>query len=191
MTLTNRRVTIAVACIALLVMQLIQTYHTDLFMRRELINQGEWWRLLTGHLVHLDWMHFLLNLGTLVVTILLLSVFNRLDILSVVTLWSALLISTGLLVTTNNEWYAGYSGISYALLTAGALTSYRDRISQIVIAFLLIKFFIELSGTKWIGAILIEVEAVVESHWLGMLAGVLAVWPILKFPRTEERKIAR
>ena len=88
---------------------------------REAIDAGQWWRLLTAHLVHLDARHLLLNLfGLLLIVEMVCQTMTALDLTSVL-LISAIGVS-GLLwnLQSSLQWYAGLSGVLYGLWAAGA-----------------------------------------------------------------------
>ena len=88
---------------------------------REAINAGQWWRLLTAHLVHLDARHLLLNVfGLLLIVEMLCQTMAALDLISLL-LTGGIGVS-GLLwyLQASLQWYAGLSGVLYSLWAAGA-----------------------------------------------------------------------
>jgi rhomboid family GlyGly-CTERM serine protease len=93
---------------------------------REAVLAGQVWRLLTGNLVHLGWIHFLLNIGTLLIFWLLygrdLSTRSlvRIYVLSCMGTCSGLLLFNRMII-----WYAGLSGCLYGLLIYGGLRTFR------------------------------------------------------------------
>lgn len=88
---------------------------------------GEWWRLLSGHFVHLGWMHLGMNLAGLWI---LAFVFERVEepligFISIIIL--ALGISLGLMIFSSNiGWYVGFSGVLHGLIVLGALASFHN-----------------------------------------------------------------
>lgn len=91
------------------------------YQRVEII-AGQWWRLATGHLVHLGWAHLWMNIGGLLLVWLLVG-----RALSLVQ-WGGLLafcmlgISLGLLWWLPQlDWYVGLSGVLHGMLLAAAL----------------------------------------------------------------------
>lgn len=89
---------------------------------RGALEAGQWWRLVTGHLVHLGTGHLVLNLAALATIRLLVD-----DLLSAAewigtALAAALVIDAGLyFIGSDIEWYVGLSGVLHGLLAAGAL----------------------------------------------------------------------
>lgn len=89
------------------------------------------WRLLTGHLAHINWPHALINGAALVIVARLFAPDLGARRLMVVLLASGLLISLGLAwLAPGIAWYRGLSGVLHALFFAGAakwLTTARPR----------------------------------------------------------------
>jgi rhomboid family GlyGly-CTERM serine protease len=119
MTLSSaERVAIVVAAIALL-LQAIGAVDA-LELRRALWMQQPW-RLLTGHLVHLNWLHALVNAAALFIVARLFA--RDLDATrqGVVMAISAIVIGIGLSTAYRGiDWYRGLSGVIHALFFAGA-----------------------------------------------------------------------
>ena len=93
---------------------------------RGAIEQGQWWRLFTCHLVHLNHWHMLLNLAGL-----LLCGYFFTDLLDRARFWSWLLfcgVLTGLalyFLDTGLQHYVGLSGILHGLLVYCLLQGWR------------------------------------------------------------------
>lgn len=83
---------------------------------------GEYWRLLTGHVVHLGWGHLWPNVLALLILGLLFGDVLRQRDWSLVGLASAAAIDLGLYVLDPSvEWYVGLSGVLHGFMAAGAL----------------------------------------------------------------------
>lgn len=82
---------------------------------------GEPWRLLSGHLVHLNWQHAAINTVALLIVARLFAHDLRADRQVFVLVLSGLVISVGLSwLNPGIAWYRGLSGVIHALFFAGA-----------------------------------------------------------------------
>jgi len=145
------------------------------------IFEGEIWRMLSGHTIHVSWQHLGVNLAGLVFCQFLFSLPAR-HLLGLA-FTAALVISSGLLLLTSYQYYLGLSGILHAWLIAGAifaLSSSRENtmrmISWAVIVLLLCKIGFEQFQTHTAGGAstmeqFIDAPIVTEAHWLGLVAG--------------------
>lgn len=140
------------------------------------IAAGEYWRLLTGHLVHLDAGHALMNaLGAVVVW----TVFRR-DLPWQVWAWVAaggvLGVDLGLWFGTDLDWYVGASGVLHAFAAAGILQSLwmGTLLPWIVAALGIAKLIYEqiFGAISWGPS---SSAVVTQAHLFGALAGVLVV----------------
>ncbi len=111
--------------ILLLVDQWIQA---DLLFLRDNIQQGEWWRIWTGNLVHTNYYHLGMNLAGFWIFIF---IFKDL-INSTQFLVSLLLLITGVgfglyYLSPQLMWYAGISGALYGLYIVGSAYALLDK----------------------------------------------------------------
>ena len=150
---------------------------------RELIAQGEWWRLWTASWVHLSPQHALGNgLGVLLLGYISgASLSNRLGLL--VLFWTVMLVGIGLYwFAPDLQRYVGLSGALHGLLLLAPFVSpfYRLRVALIFAVVITVKVIWEQSGhyddlfmSDWIQG---RVEA--RSHLWGLIAGIsaLLVW---------------
>ena len=94
------------------------------FLRYEhdLLRSGEWWRLFSGHFIHLSWAHISLNLaGFWLIAFLYGQKIKPIYLLTTILL-IALGISIGLLIFNPEvDWYVGLSGVLHGLIIIGAL----------------------------------------------------------------------
>lgn len=164
---------VVVLCLALL---LWPQALASLRWERQAIAHGEWWRLLSCHLVHLSPSHAGFNLlGLFVLFELLGEVLAWQDWLSLA-LVSALGLSLGLLLLSPSvEWYAGLSGLLHGLWAGAALSAWlrtRKRWWALVLLGLLLKL-------AWPVAVVVGLPVLTESHGYGALAGVL--WALMNW----------
>ena len=180
----------AVACILVATLILLLATGGDcardaLGLDREGLQAGQAWRLVSGHLVHLGWLHACLNLAGFVLIVL---AFWR-EFSAAHWLWiglaSALTIDAGLLlIDPPIEWYVGLSGILHGLVAAGAIGLYGDgrRIAAMtVIGAVTAKLAWEaVSGPMPYTAELVGGPVVVEAHLFGALGGAGAALALLR-----------
>ena len=147
--------------------------------QRNGILSGEWWRLFSGHIVHLGWSHLWLNLAGLALVWALVG-----QAFSVRNWWwligfCLLGISYGLLWWLPGlTWYVGLSGVLHGILLAGSLqlTLQGEREAALMVVIVFAKVAWEL----WQGPLPGSREAaggevVVHAHALGSLCGLIYV----------------
>ncbi|OED39288.1 rhombosortase [Chromatiales bacterium (ex Bugula neritina AB1)] len=152
------------------------------FSRAE-IDSGEWWRILTGNLVHLGYPHLFLNLAGLAIITLLLAHTMTGRQWFVTGLVSMLGVGIGLLLLDPQlSWYVGLSGALYGLLLGGAIAEYRNHkpISLLLVAYTVGKIVWEqLYGAVESSERISGGTVIVNAHMYGMVAGGLAVTAML------------
>lgn len=141
--------------------------------QRTAIAAGQWWRVLSAHIVHLDASHALLNgLGLVLMWALFARDFSPLRWLAIY-LVSSLAISFGLYVFDPQvEWYVGASGALHGVMAAGTLAHLRrrDLDGWILAAFIVAKLSYEqIAGSMpFAGA----VNTLVDAHLYGAIGGL-------------------
>lgn len=144
---------------------------------RDGLGNGELWRLVTGHFVHLGWSHLLLNLlGLALVCWLVGRAFSALRWLYIGIVVIAVIDAGFWFLYPELDWYVGLSGFEHGLLAAGLLVGIanRDREAIILALFVLAKLGWEqivgpLPGSESTsgGAV------IVDAHLYGALGGIL------------------
>jgi len=148
---------------------------------RDGIASGEWWRLASGHFVHLGWPHLAMNLAGLALVWLLVgrACGGRLwsGTLAIVTLGT----SAGLWwLSPQVGWYVGLSGLLHGLLAAGLVG--RLRAASVESGVLLAAIAAKLAAEQWWGPLPgSEASAggpvVVDAHLYGAIAGAIVALP--------------
>lgn len=145
---------------------------------RTAVLAGEWWRLASGHLVHLGIAHLLLNLAGLALIGWIFGPGLRARDWLWVFLLSIITIDAGfVLLEPRLAWYVGLSGILHGLLLGAAVL---DRgFSPALRLSLILCVFAKLAWEQWAGALPFTAEAaggpvVVDAHLYGALGGVVA-----------------
>jgi rhomboid family GlyGly-CTERM serine protease len=143
---------------------------------RTALAAGQWWRLITAHVVHLDLEHTLLNLLGLVMMWALFARDYRPRQWLVIVAAVVLAIDAGLWFwDTQIHWYVGASGALHGFMAAGTLAHLRrgDLDGWILAIFIVLKLGYE----QWSGALPFSdsgVPVVVNAHLYGALGGVIA-----------------
>lgn len=156
---------------------------------RSAILAGEWWRLLSGHLLHLGGPHLVMNLlGLGLVWMIVGSQFSALSWLLILVA-DALAISLGLLAF-NPElgWYVGLSGVLHGMLVSGCVAELRRgrHSGWLILALVAGKLAWEQLAGPLPGS---EASAggtvVVDAHLYGALGGLLlgALLPLRREPQ--------
>ncbi len=148
--------------------------------QRDALAQGEWWRLLTGHLVHLGPAHLAWDLAALVLIWRLFG--DRLDNgrWLLVTLTAMVGIDAGLWwLDPRLRWYLGLSGLLHGWFAAGGLAEWpRDRrYALVVLGLLAAKLGWEaLAGPLPGTAAAIGGAVVTQAHLYGALSVLPLAW---------------
>lgn len=168
---------LGLAILALVLLSLLgENGRLALRYEREAVLQGEYWRLLTGHLVHGSWLHLLMNgLGLGLVAAL----FDRdytLPAWLLIALFSVVAIDLGfVLYEPQLLWYVGLSGVLHGALAAGAVAWWRHE-SKLLALLLSVIFVGKLTWEQWRGALPLsgDLPVVVDAHLYGAIGGVIA-----------------
>jgi rhomboid family GlyGly-CTERM serine protease len=156
---------------------------------RAALAQGQWWRLATGHLVHLSWAHLWLNLAGLALIWVLFR--NALTTLGWIAALSGSMfgVSLGLLLLQPNlVTYVGLSGVLHGLMSAGATAAVRrgERAAIIMLVALGAKIgFESVHGAASATEALIGGRVVTAAHLYGAISGILVA---LAVPRRLVRQ---
>ena len=150
---------------------------TLLAYRRSDISDGQWWRLITGNLLHTNHWHLLMNIAGLLLVMLLHGGYYRWRMFLLLWLFCAGTISSMLyLFSPQIHSYVGLSGLLHAMLAMGAIKDIqlKQRSGILLLAGLLAKVLWE----QWQGpdpalAELINASVATDAHLYGVVAGVI------------------
>jgi len=149
---------------------------TALRYDRDALAHGQWWRLATAHLVHLDLRHALLNCAGLALMWALFARDYRPGQWLAILIGAACAIDAGLWFRDSGiMWYVGASGMLHGVMAAGTLAALRRRAPDgyVLAAFLLAKLLYEQTDgvLPFAGA---SLAVVVNAHLYGAAGGLAA-----------------
>ncbi len=157
---------------------LICTYYQELFIyQRQLLEQGQLWRLFSGHFVHLNDKHLILNLIAWIIIFFLglnyLLLLRWVVLLFILTLS----ISAGLYYFVPEIlYYGGLSGVLHGYF-AYILVEWiknKQRLAWIILLLLIAKTLIEnFSDIGSSTAEYLDLRVVTEVHLIGVVIGIL------------------
>ncbi len=158
---------------------------------RDLVEQGYVWLLFSGHFVHLNWSHWLLNMAGLLIVAFFFSGHASLKQWLLVILVSACVISAGIWWwQTDIRYYVGLSGVLHGLFLYGALCEIRFYpasgyvLVTVLIGKLLWEFFNgALPGSEEMAG----GRVLTEAHLLGAIGGI-SVWLVEWFIQFTTRR---
>jgi rhomboid family GlyGly-CTERM serine protease len=139
---------------------------------------GEWWRLITGHFVHLDTAHLAINVFVILAWLYLFDQRERLGTVVWTFLGYALWTSLGmLLLSPGLEWMLGASAITYALISGGAFRAALDGprpLGLMILGVLAIKLLAEQYwGLGSFFSHFVDYPIAYDTHVYGILVGIL------------------
>jgi rhomboid family GlyGly-CTERM serine protease len=142
---------------------------------RDGLHAGQWWRLLTGHVIHLGYEHAVLDIAALVLMwALFAGDYSPRQWLLVIGL-SVIGVDAGLwLLSSTTQWYVGSSGVLHGVLAAGACAHLRRGAPDgwILALFLIGKLVYEqVQGPLPLTA---GGVVIVDAHLYGAVGGALA-----------------
>ena len=159
-----------------------------LVYQRELITTGEVWRLLSGHLLHTNGYHLLLNLAGLLMLWALHGRFYSIKNYIVLFLFCSIMTSIGIYVFDPTLiQYVGLSGVLHGIFVFGALMDINAKDKSGYLLFLGV--WLKIAHEQYYGANvdvsnLIEANVAVNAHLWGALSGLLFSFIYLGMLRT-------
>lgn len=145
---------------------------------RALVAAGEWWRLMTGNMVHLGWVHLLMDGTALILLWILFGDRYRLWQWCLIILIAMLSVGVGLyLFDPQTAWYVGLSGALHGVYAAGTVAEARNNpMRGSLFGLLLVGKLVreQLYGPAAVTVALIGGAVVVDAHLYGSIGGLVA-----------------
>jgi len=141
------------------------------------LHQGQWWRLITGNLVHFDIRHLLLDFTGLALLWMLFAREFTPRRWAGILLASCAAIDAGLwFLRPEVEWYAGASGVLHGALAAGAVAWYRrgEGLGAALVLLLIVKLVYEQHSSA--SVFMQQLPLMPDAHLFGALGGLLGAW---------------
>lgn len=138
--------------------------------------QGQWWRLVSGHLVHLDWNHWAMNMLGLTLCLLVFRHDLHPGHWPASFVFISLFSSIGLLlVYTDNQRYVGFSDVlhGWILMGAAAILVKERKLAIAIFVLFWLKIAEENSGLTFFTSTTLKGDIAKESHIFGALGGML------------------
>ena len=162
----------------------LYSFQDELRYERNLILQGDYWRLLSAHFVHLNFIHLAMNLVGYWVFLVMCGHLFSLKQISLNIFILALGISLGLLLLQLDfQWYLGFSGVLYGLLVLGSLhIALREQFTLGALIFSMLIFKLGLdtyTDQASASAQLIGAPVATAAHVYGLIMGLLLSLPLL------------
>jgi rhomboid family GlyGly-CTERM serine protease len=145
--------------------------------QRTAVAHGQWWRLLSAHLVHLSVTHALLNCAGLVLLWMLFAREFAARRWGLILLCSCCAIDAGLwFLRPAIAWYLGASGVLHGALAAGAVAWCRraDGFGAALLLLLIVKLIYEQHSGASVFAH--DLPLLPAAHLWGALGGLLGAW---------------
>ena len=164
-----------------LVLQLSLMQGTDWFQYSRIeIESGQWWRMLTGNLIHLNWRHFTMNIVALLVIYYLFPSLLKTSDLFLVLFFCSISVTLGLwLFSPSVYWYVGLSGALHGLLIVLVVMDFLDSKNWLTLSLLLIVLAKLLWEFIWGPLPGSEATAggrvITEAHIYGSIGGVILI----------------
>ncbi len=189
LTLKNTLIELGIPLLIITVLTIVHVVGSDIFFfNRAAIEQGQWWRIWTGHWAHLNVNHSLMNSAGLILIYIVFRPyfsarvwFRALLLLSV---WEGCLIY---FLDKDLTIYAGLSGVLHGLLVLGFCYSirYMPLLTLVAMGIILTRVYFEQQpgyNTAYIQDF-INGLVYVNAHFYGVIGGfilgILGQWKIL------------
>jgi len=160
------------------VLQVVSSYSDVFYYKRDSFIKYFYYMWLTPNLVHINWMHWFLNILNFIALIFLFEhIWSSKKIVLLFVLSSAFIMVCLYIFSTDIEFYVGMSGVLYAFAIYAAiagLKEYRD-LSFFVLLYLVLKVFAHdfINKITFVDEMLNSFIIVVDVHIYGIIFGLI------------------
>ncbi|MDD1782421.1 rhombosortase [Enterovibrio sp. ZSDZ35] len=160
--------------IATLIAQIPEIQQRLVWERADILS-GQWWRIVTGNLIHTNLAHIAMNLAALAALTFLHRQYYQMRSM-VIMVWCMMVVIGLVMFLSPFDWYAGLSGVLHGLFVWGVV---RDIQYKVPLGWpLLVGGFAKMSYEAYSGgdsvtAQMIEAGVAYQAHWAGAIVGLL------------------
>ncbi len=143
---------------------------------RQLIEQWQLWRLISGHFTHLNWNHFLLNMAGLSMVAFFFGAYKSILYWLLALIFITLFCSAGMMLDQQFDRYVGLSGVLHGLFIIGGRWEMRRyRISGVVLLVMIVGKLIyeQMYGALPGSESMTGGRVAINAHLYGAIAGAL------------------
>ncbi len=155
------------------------------------IELGQWWRFITGNLVHLSWRHFAMNSIALLAILALYANTLKVKSIFMVFLLSCLSVTVGIwLFSASVHWYVGLSGALHGLLVTLIIIDYVNHKGWLNILLMLV-IIAKLIWEGMMGPLPGSESSaggpvVVQAHFYGFVGGLIIIFCMFIFNKNKK-----
>ena len=164
-----------------IIMLLPNNLRESLYLNFKYVLDGQIWRVISGHLTHLSWTHWLFNMaGLLLLQRLYGKYFAHWHQLVALLAFIMIAVSLGLLIFSEElKWYGGLSGVAIGLFYFAAIKDYpRQKIfNALALATMSLYILLQQFSGERIEGLVDGISVAARAHLFGAIAGLL--WLLL------------
>jgi rhomboid family GlyGly-CTERM serine protease len=181
---------LTVAIISMLAFIFDSNLSDSLVYQRSLVNQGEIWRVFSGHFFHTNGFHFMLNGAAVIMLWVLHGHFYTIKNDSCFFMVSAIICAIGIhWFSLDIDQYVGLSGVLHGLFIWGAIEDIKakERTGYLLLLGILLKIAHEqFYGASEDVASLIGANVAINAHLWGAIGGLVAVLILRLFSTSSQ-----
>ena len=180
-----------VLLISVIVYLLPESVSDTLVFDRTDIENGQWWRIFTGHFDHTNLNHLLLSLAGLIMLWALHGDHYRHGLFAAVFLVSAIATSLGIYYfDPDMNRYVGLSGVLHGVFVFGAIADIRtgEKTGYLLLIGIIAKIIYEqIEGASADMVDLIGASVAIDAHLFGAIGGLIAglIWLAFNKPKSQ------